>query len=64
MIIQSTARISDQEVGVGNTTAWKIPALTNTTTIGAYFEIATPSGQAIPQGQRANIQFITQYQVL
>eukprot|EP01147_Barroeca_monosierra_P007743 gene7743-622_t len=59
---KSTARISDQEVGVGNTTAWKIPALTNTTTIGAYFEIATPSGQAIPQGQRANIQFITQYQ--
>ncbi|EGD80943.1 SEC23B protein [Salpingoeca rosetta] len=59
---KKSGRVSDQEVGVGNTTAWKIPGLTNTTTLGAYFEVATPHGQSIPQGQRANIQFITQYQ--
>jgi protein transport protein SEC23 len=37
-------------------------AMDNTTTVSVFFEVATPQGQTIPQGQRANIQFVTQYQ--
>ncbi|EDQ92266.1 uncharacterized protein MONBRDRAFT_34958 [Monosiga brevicollis MX1] len=56
------ASVSEQEIGVGNTTAWKIAGLDNNTTLSVFFEVANQPGQAIPQGQRANIQFITHYQ--
>lgn len=48
-------------MGVGDTVAWKIGAMNNTLTLGVFFEIANQN-QPIPQGQRANIQFITYYQ--
>ena len=41
--------------------AWKIGGLSNTTTFSIFFEVANQ--QTIQQGERANIQFITHYQV-
>ena len=47
---------------MGGTTTWKLCGLDNTTTYAVYFEVANQHGQAIPQGQRAQMQFITHYQ--
>ena len=33
------ATISEQEIGVGKTCAWKIAGLDNMTTVAAYFEV-------------------------
>uniref|UniRef100_A0A183BQ70 Protein transport protein SEC23 n=1 Tax=Globodera pallida TaxID=36090 RepID=A0A183BQ70_GLOPA len=53
---------SDTEVGVGGTTQWKFCSLTPRNTIAVAFEISGQHGVGIPQGARAMIQFITQYQ--
>jgi len=42
--------------------AWKIGGMNNSLTLAIFFEIANQT-QPIAQGQRANIQFITYYQV-
>eukprot|EP00049_Salpingoeca_infusionum_P000330 m.39098 g.39098 ORF g.39098 m.39098 type:complete len:793 (+) comp10280_c0_seq4:160-2538(+) len=59
---KKTSQVSDQVIGSGGTTSWKVPGMSNTTTLATYFEVATQSGQNIPQGQRATIQFVTTYQ--
>lgn len=52
---------AEQELGVGGTTAWKISAMDNSTTLAAFFEVAnqTAPGSA---AQRVQFQFITHYQ--
>lgn len=59
---QKGTQVSEQEIGIGGTTSWKLCGLDNTTTLGMYFEVVNQHGQAIPQGQRAQFQFITHYQ--
>lgn len=54
--------VAENQIGIGGTQAWKLCHLDNTTTIGAFFEIANHPGQPIAQGSRAHIQFITHYQ--
>uniref|UniRef100_A0A914HCX9 Protein transport protein SEC23 n=1 Tax=Globodera rostochiensis TaxID=31243 RepID=A0A914HCX9_GLORO len=54
--------VSDTEVGVGGTTQWKFCTLTPRNTIAVAFEISGQHGVGIPQGARAMMQFITQYQ--
>jgi len=54
--------ISETEIGVGNTTAWKVSGIDCNTTYAFFFEVANSHTAPIPQGGRGCIQFITQYQ--
>jgi hypothetical protein len=55
--------LSDMEIGIGGTTAWKFCTLGPNTTTSIFFEVVNQHGAPIPQGGRGCIQFITQYQV-
>lgn len=50
------ATVSDSEVGMGGTTAWKFCALTPSTTAAVFFEVVNQHGAPIPQGGRGCIQ--------
>uniref|UniRef100_A0A4W5N9H0 Protein transport protein SEC23 n=1 Tax=Hucho hucho TaxID=62062 RepID=A0A4W5N9H0_9TELE len=54
--------ISENEVGVGGTTQWKICSLSPSTTLAMYFEVVNQHNAPIPQGGRGAVQFVTQYQ--
>uniref|UniRef100_A0AAZ3SCE7 Protein transport protein SEC23 n=1 Tax=Oncorhynchus tshawytscha TaxID=74940 RepID=A0AAZ3SCE7_ONCTS len=54
--------ISENEVGVGGTTQWKICSLSPSTTLALYFEVVNQHNAPIPQGGRGAVQFVTQYQ--
>jgi len=54
--------ISDTEIGIGGTTAWKVSALDMNATYAIFFEVANQHTAPVPQGGRGCIQFITQYQ--
>jgi len=56
------ANVSDTEIGLGQTTQWKMCGLYPNTTYGIYFEVVNQHNAPIPQGGRGFIQFITQYQ--
>ncbi|OMH82893.1 Protein transport protein SEC23 [Zancudomyces culisetae] len=59
---KKTAIVSDTEIGMGNTTAWKIGLLSPTTTAAVYFEVVNEKGQALQPGNRGIVQFVTYYQ--
>lgn len=54
--------VSENELGVGGTSQWKICGLDPTTTLGIYFEVVNQHNTPIPQGGRGAIQFVTHYQ--
>ncbi|KAI9599239.1 putative SEC23-component of COPII coat of ER-golgi vesicle [Syncephalis fuscata] len=54
--------VGETEIGIGNTTGWKICGITPKTTVATYFEIVGQAGQPVPPGSRAMIQFTTHYQ--
>ncbi len=57
-----TSTVSDMEIGLGGTAAWKFCALNPATTAAVFFEVVNQHGAPIPQGGRGCMQFITQYQ--
>lgn len=54
--------VSEVEIGLAGTTAWKLCGLTPRTTLGVYFEMSGGPGTIVNPGQRGLIQFITHYQ--
>lgn len=54
--------VSENEIGVGGTTAWKICGLNPTSTLAFFFEVVNQHQAPIPQGGRGCVQFITHYQ--
>ncbi|KAL4681660.1 hypothetical protein H8959_007137 [Pygathrix nigripes] len=54
--------VSENELGVGGTSQWKICGLDPTSTFGIYFEVVNQHNAPIPQGGRGAIQFVTHYQ--
>ena len=60
---KDSSGVSDMEIGIGGTTAWKFCAMGPNTTAAVFFEVVNQHGAPIPQGGRGCIQFITQYQV-
>eukprot|EP00050_Salpingoeca_kvevrii_P010416 m.8299 g.8299 ORF g.8299 m.8299 type:complete len:767 (-) comp2844_c0_seq1:371-2671(-) len=56
------AGVSEQEIGIGGTTAWKVCGLDTSTTFASFFEVVNQNPATIAQGQRAHFQFITHYQ--
>jgi len=59
---KDSAEVSDMEIGIGGTNAWKFCTLGPSTTAAIFFEVVNQHGAPIPQGGRGCIQFITQYQ--
>lgn len=56
------AIVSDNEMGTAGTCQWKFGSLTPKNTMALLFEITGQHGASVPQGARAMIQFVTQYQ--
>jgi protein transport protein SEC23 len=54
--------VSENEVGMGGTTQWKLCALSPNTTMAIFFEVGSQVSSPLPQGGRGFVQFITQYQ--
>ncbi|RKP05713.1 protein transport protein SEC23, partial [Thamnocephalis sphaerospora] len=54
--------VGETEIGIGNTTAWRICSINPRTTVATYFEVVGQHGQAVPPGSRGMIQFTTHYQ--
>ncbi|KDQ13407.1 hypothetical protein BOTBODRAFT_33712 [Botryobasidium botryosum FD-172 SS1] len=59
---KKSACVGETEIGIGQTSAWKIASLTPMTSTAVYFEVVTPAGQALPPGTRGLIQYITHFQ--
>ncbi len=56
---KKSASIGDTEIGIGNTSAWKICGLNPSTAVAVYFEVANTASVA---GSRGLMQFVTYYQ--
>uniref|UniRef100_A0A8C0BFU1 Protein transport protein SEC23 n=1 Tax=Buteo japonicus TaxID=224669 RepID=A0A8C0BFU1_9AVES len=54
--------VSENELGIGGTSQWKICSLDPSTTLAIYFEVVNQHNAPIPQGGRGAVQFVTQYQ--
>lgn len=54
--------VGETEIGIGQTSAWKVCSLTPKTSLATYFEIVTPAGQPLGPNQSGLIQFVTHYQ--
>jgi len=54
--------VGETEIGIGQTSAWKICSITPRTAAAVYFEVVTPAGQPLQAGSRGLIQFVTHYQ--
>ncbi|KAG0285549.1 GTPase-activating protein S23 [Linnemannia gamsii] len=59
---KKTASVGETEIGIGNTSAWKMCSVTPKTTNGIYFEVVNQQGQSLQPGSRGLIQFVTHYQ--
>jgi len=57
---KKNACVSETEIGIGGTCAWKFCGITNQTTVGVYFEIANQVNQQ--NANRGLMQFVTSYQ--
>lgn len=58
---QSNSVSTEMEVGIGNTSAWRICGIDEQTTIAAYFEITNAHNNPIREDQYRYVQFITKY---
>lgn len=52
---------TEMEIGIGGTSAWRMCALDQNTTLAAYFEVVNPHSNPIRDDQYRYIQFITRY---
>ncbi|KAL3133000.1 hypothetical protein ABBQ38_006909 [Trebouxia sp. C0009 RCD-2024] len=53
---------SEVELGVGGTSSWNLCTLTQSTSLGMFFEVAASHGTVLEPGQILCLQFQTQYQ--
>jgi len=54
--------VAETEIGIGNTSAWKVCGADANTTIAFYFEVVNQHTNPIPPGQKGLVQFLTSYQ--
>ncbi|KAL0083645.1 protein transporter SEC23 [Phycomyces blakesleeanus] len=54
--------VGETEIGIGNTSSWKICSITPKTTHGIYFEVVNQPNAQFQPGSRGLIQFSTHYQ--
>lgn len=54
--------VSETEIGVGGTSAWKICSLDPTASVAFYFDVVNQPTTPVGRGHRGVLQFLTQYQ--
>ncbi|CAO3663010.1 unnamed protein product [Umbelopsis ramanniana] len=54
--------VGETEIGIGNTSAWKMCSITPKTTVGIYFEVVNQPTAPLAPGSRGLVQFVTHYQ--
>ncbi len=59
---KKSACVGETEIGIGQTSAWKVCSLTPKSSLAVYFEVVTPAGQPVAQNATGLIQFVTHYQ--
>ncbi|KAG2353104.1 hypothetical protein BDR07DRAFT_1310826, partial [Suillus spraguei] len=59
---KKSACVGEMEIGMGQTSAWRINSITPRTSAAIYFEVVTPAGQPLSPGSRGLIQFVTHHQ--
>ncbi|KAG2355291.1 hypothetical protein BDR07DRAFT_1613742 [Suillus spraguei] len=59
---KKSACVGETEIGMGQTSAWRINSIAPRTSAAIYFEVVTPAGQPLSPGSRGLIQFVTHYQ--
>ncbi len=59
---KKTSYVGENEIGVGNTSAWRMCGLDQKTTVALYFECTNQQGGNIPPGSMRHFQFLTRYQ--
>lgn len=59
---KKSASVGETEIGIGQTSAWKVCSLTPKSSLAVYFEVVTPAGQPLQPGANGLIQFVTHYQ--
>ncbi|CAE6469906.1 unnamed protein product [Rhizoctonia solani] len=59
---KKSACVGETEIGIAQTSAWKICTLTPRSSTAVYFEVVTPAGQPLQAGSRGLIQFVTHFQ--
>ncbi|KAG2365936.1 hypothetical protein BDR07DRAFT_1397703, partial [Suillus spraguei] len=59
---KKSACVGETEIGMGQTSAWRINSITPRTSAAIYFEVVTPAGQPLSPGSRGLIQFVTHHQ--
>ncbi|CAG8478725.1 3005_t:CDS:10 [Funneliformis mosseae] len=59
---KKSASVAETEIGIANTSAWKMCGITPKTTAAVYFEVVNQHGQPLQPGSRGLIQFLTHYQ--
>ncbi|KAG2357513.1 hypothetical protein BDR07DRAFT_1490656 [Suillus spraguei] len=60
--LKKSACVGETEIGMGQTSAWRINSITPRTSAAIYFEVVTPAGQPLSPGSRGLIQFVTHHQ--
>jgi protein transport protein SEC23 len=53
--------VGETEIGIGQTSAWKVCSLTDKTSLAVYFEVVSPAGQPA-SNSRGLVQYVTHYQ--
>ncbi|KAI8088779.1 protein transporter SEC23 [Halteromyces radiatus] len=59
---KKTACVGETEIGIGNTSSWKMCSITPNTTNAIYFEVVNQPTAPLQPGSRGLIQFVTHYQ--
>lgn len=59
---KKSACVGETEIGIGQTSAWKICSLTPKSSVAVFFEVVTPAGQPLQPGANGLVQFVTHYQ--
>jgi len=61
---RKSTSVAETEIGIGNTSAWRICGLDLNSTVAFYFEVVNQHSNPIPPGQKGLIQFLTSYQTV
>ncbi|CAO0793372.1 unnamed protein product [Mucor circinelloides] len=59
---KKSSYVGETEIGIGNTSAWKMCSLNHETTNAVYFEVVNQPSAPFQPGSRGLIQFVTHYQ--
>jgi len=57
----NSASVSENEIGIGGTCQFRVPALDSNTTLAMFLEVVNQHNQPIPQGGKGVVQFVTRY---